>query len=154
MSEFNKRLKFKGLPYIAFKNDQEKLESAVETFFWIRDYLEAYSQENDGRTIRQIASAFDEMPEPIINLKTVSEFQWMDINRVNFWLVYVLTTIELSNSLIDDITRIVREKSYSNEVVIHEKLTKTRINGNYVKSVIKLLDLTTSLCINFWKYYS
>lgn len=156
MGLFTKQPKFKGIPVIAFATEEERLEAATDTFLWIKDYLMSYSLNNDEKTIREITSYFNSIPKDMKKLG-MSEYQWMDFNRMLFWFVYDVS-ITPKNKYYTEINqrivaRMLQEKHYSNEPVLHKDLVESDIDREFVKEVIKEFEYQKTLCFNYWKYY-
>ena len=156
MDLFSGKPKFKGTPIIAFASEEERLEAAVDTFLWIKEYLETVSSNSDGRTIREIASRFDNIPKDMKKLG-MSEYQWMDFNRMMFWFAYDVSTAQKDNYFKElnqrVIMRMLEEKRYSSEIVSYDRLKKSELDKGFVREVIEAYEFQKSLCFNYWKYY-
>ena len=156
MGLFSGKPKFKGTPVIAFASEEDRLEAAVDTFLWIKEYLESVSSNSDGRTIREITSRFDNIPKDMKKLG-MSEYQWLDFNRMMFWFVYDVSTAQKENYFKElnqrVIMRMLEEKRYSSENVSYDRLKKSELDKGFVREVIEAYEFQKSLCFNYWKYY-
>lgn len=156
MGLFSKKPKFRGTPLIAFASEEDRLEAAVDTFLWIKDYLEAFSLKNDGKTIREIASRFNDIPKDMKKLG-MDNYQWMDFNRMLFWLVYDVS-ITPRNQYFEElnqriIARMLQERRYPSENVVCKRLKESTLDREFAKEVIQAFEYQKSLCFNYWKYY-
>lgn len=157
MGLFNGKPKFKGTPIIAFASEEDRLDAAVDTFLWIKDYLETVSSNSEGKTIRDIASHFDSVPKDMKKIG-MSEYQWMDFNRMMFWFVYDVSITRKEDYFKEVnqrvIMRMLEEKRYSSEEVLCDRLKKSELDKSFVREVIEAYEFQKSLCFNYWKYYS
>ena len=156
MGLFSKKPTFKGTAIIAFDSEEDRMTASVETFIWIKDYLNSYSLNNDGKTIREITEYFSVIPNEMKKLG-MAEYQWNDFNRMLFWLVYDVATTpkdkyftELNQRVV---ARILQEKHYPGEVVYHKKLSESSLDKDFVREVISAFEYEKTLCFNYWKYY-
>ena len=151
-----KKATFKGTALIAFNSEKERMDAAVDTFLWIRDYLEASSLEQDKRVVREIASYFYEIPKDMRRLG-MTDYQWKDFNNMLFWLVYVASTSskefffgELNQRVM---ARMLEGRFYGDEPIEHQKIKSNSVDKEYVREVIAAFEYEKTLCFNYWKYY-
>lgn len=151
-----KKAKFKGTPLIAFNNEKERMEAAIDTFLWIRDYLETSSLDQDKKTVREIVSYFYEIPKDMRRLG-MTDYQWKDFNNMLFWLVYVTSTStkefffsELNQRVM---ARMLEGRFYGSEPIEYQKLKNNTLDKEYAKEVISAFEYEKTLCFNYWKYY-
>ena len=156
MGLFDKKPKFRGTSVLSFKDEEERINAAIDTFLWIKDYLVSYSLKQDKTKIKTIASYFYEIPKEM-RRTGMSDYQWMDFNNMLFWLVYVTATCtkafffsELNQRVM---ARMLQGRYYSDEPVEYKKMEDITVDREYAREVIKAYDYQTSLCFNYWKYY-
>ncbi|MBR0295130.1 MAG: hypothetical protein IJQ67_04415 [Bacilli bacterium] len=151
-----KLAKFKGKALIAFNSEEERMEAAIDTFLWIKDYLESYSLNNDGTAIKDITAYFDSIPKEMKKLG-MSDYQWKDFNRMLFWLVYDVS-ITPKNKYFTElnqrvVARMLQEKHYISEPVVHKDLIESEVDRDFIRDVIAAFDYQKTLCFNYWKFY-
>lgn len=81
----------------------------------------------------------------------------MDFNRMMFWFVYDVSITHKEDYFKEvnhrAIMRMLKEKRYSNEEVLCDRLKKTELDKAFIREVIEAYEFQKSLCFNYWKYY-
>ena len=108
----NKRGKFKGYPCFAFKNENDKITAAADSFLYIKEYLEGFTERYGDCTIEEATRFFSKLPK-LAKQIGMSELEWIETNGTLFWLVYYISTNYTTEFPTDENQKKINQKNHN-----------------------------------------